>query len=94
MALTERGAIQMINDKERITQEKAEKIAQRIKEYVDEMDTLSDTSEFKIDSIEEKWGELESFTKQVYKEINDEIVRQYNEKRIVKLKKANTQRKG
>ena len=94
MALQERGVILMIKDKERITQEKTEKVARRIKEYVNEMDALSETSEFNIERIEEKWGELDSYTKRVYKEINDEIVQQFNEKGIIKSKKGNTPKRG
>lgn len=84
----------MIKDKEKIVQEKTEKIACQIKMYVDDIDSLSETNEFKIDSIERKWGELEEHTKRVYRELNDEIVRQYNEKGIIKSKKGSTQNGG
>ena len=94
MALIGRGAIQMIKNKEKIVQEKTEKLAKQIKTYVDELDNLSDSNEFNIDNIEKKWGDLEDYTKQVYKEINDEVVQQYNEKKIIKSKKENMPRKG
>ena len=41
----------MIKDKEKIIRENTEKIAQMVKTYVDEMDTLSDTDEFTIDNL-------------------------------------------
>ena len=78
----------MLKDKERIIQEKTEKLAVQLKNYVDAMDALSDTEGFTIDIIEERWGELEEFTRKVYKEINDEIIKHYSEKEIIKSKKG------
>ena len=40
----------VIKNKEDIFQEKTEKILDRIREYTEEMDALSDTSEFTIDT--------------------------------------------
>jgi len=87
------GVLYLIKNKEKIIQEQTAKITQQVKEYVEEMDALSDTSEFTIDNIEKQWGELEHLTRQIYKEINNEIVRQFNEKEIIRSKKGNMQRK-
>lgn len=77
----------MIKNKEQLIQDKSEKILTRIKEYVNEMDYLSNTSDFTIDRIEKMWGELGKYTEQVYNEINTEIIRQIDEKEMIKYKK-------
>ena len=84
----------MIKNKEKIIKDKAEKINKKVKTYVDELDRISGTDEFNIDTIEEKWSELDEYTKQIYKEINDEIIEQINEKEIIKVKKKNMKKKG
>lgn len=84
----------MIRNKEQLIQEKTDKIAQQVKVYVEEMNTLSEGNAFTIDMIEKKWEELDQFTRQIYREINDEIVRQLDEKQMIALKKENTQGKG
>lgn len=84
----------MIKNKDRIIQEKTDKLTKRLKSYVDEMDDLSETNEFTIDNIEARWGELEAYTQKVYREVNDEIVRQFDEREIIRSKKANTQKRG
>jgi len=83
----------MIKNKEKIIHEQTAKITKHVRDYVEEMDTLSETSEFTIDNIEKQWGDLEDATKQIYREINAEIVRQFNEKEIIRSKKGNMQRK-
>jgi hypothetical protein len=80
----------MIKEKEKIAEEKSEKISDRIKKYIEEMDNMSDTKRFNINKIESSWSELEKFTKEVFVELNEEIIRSYNEKDIIKLKKTNT----
>jgi uncharacterized FlaG/YvyC family protein len=77
----------MIKNKEKIIDEKTEKIYKKIQEYVNEMDSLSDTSDFTIDKIEKMWNELGEYTEKIYKEINNEIIRQIDEKRLKKKKK-------
>lgn len=83
----------MIKDKEKILQEKGDKILEQLKVYLENMDTLSDTNEFTIDKIESMWGELEVFTKQVYREINAEIIKQVDERDLITLKKKNMPKK-
>ena len=83
----------MIKEKERIITEKTEKIAQLVKNYIDEIDTLSETENFTIDMIEKIWGKLDESTKDIYKEIGREIIEQIDERKMIRLKKANTQRK-
>ena len=70
----------MIKNKEQIIQENTEKIAQLVKAYVEEMDTLSETKEFTIDNIEKLWGEMDDSAKEVYREISREVIAQINEK--------------
>ena len=84
----------MIKNKDKLIQEKTDKLALRLRDYVYEMDELSGTDEFSIDEIEKRWGDLENYTKQIYREINDEIISQLSEKGIIKSKKGNTQPKG
>jgi len=79
----------MLKNKEKIIQEKTEEITVQLKNYVDEMDNLSETDEFTISNIEAKWGLLEEITKQVYREINNEIIKNFSEKEIIKSKKVN-----
>ena len=83
----------MIKDKDKIIEEKTGKISQLVKIYVDEMDELSETDKFTIDSIEKMWGNLTESAKEVYMEINNEIIGQINEKEIIRSKKVNTKRK-
>ena len=78
----------MIMQKEQVKQEKAEQLSEIIKSYIDEMDDLSDTADFNIDSIEEKWTELVESTKLIYKEVNAQIIERINEKQIIKEKKG------
>ena len=84
----------MIKNKEAILQEKTEKFYESVKIYLEDMDTLSDTSDFTIDNIETKWGDLENTTKQVLREINEDMIRQINEKAIIEIKKKSTPKKG
>ena len=82
----------MLKNKERIIQEKTEQIALQLKSYVDEMDALSETDDFTIDIIEKRWGELEDLTRQVYRELNDEMISHFSEKAIIKSKKVSIPR--
>jgi hypothetical protein len=83
----------MIKNKEQIIQENTEKIAQLVKVYVEEMDTLSETKEFTIDNIEKLWEEMDDSAKEVYREISMEIIAQINEKEIIRSKKGSTKGK-
>ena len=84
----------MIKNKERLIQESAEKIFNKIAEYINKMDELSNTNDFTIDKIEKMWHELGERTKQIYKEINVEVIRQINEKELIKSKKKSICKKG
>ena len=88
-----RGAM-MIKEKDRIINEKTEKIAQLVRNYVNEIDTLSETENFTIDMIEKIWGKLDESTKDIYEEIGREIIEQIDERKMIRLKKANMRRKG
>jgi DNA replication initiation complex subunit (GINS family) len=79
----------MIRNKEIILQEKTDKLYEYVKEYINDLDNLSDTSDFTIDNIEKKWGSLENTAKQVLREINEDIISQINEKALIKSKKKN-----
>jgi len=79
----------VIKNKEKIIGEKAEKITQIVRQYVEGIDTLSETEDFTIDSIESRWSALDEHTKEVYRELNDEIIDQVNEKEIIRTKKEN-----
>jgi len=83
----------MIKNKEAILQEKTEKLYEYVKIYLDDMDSLSDTSDFTIDNIEKMWGDLEDTTKQVLREINEDMISQINEKAIIKAKKKSMPKK-
>ena len=83
----------MITQKEQLKQERAEQLGEIIKSYIDEMDDLSDTDDFNINSIEEKWAELKESTELLYKEVNAQIINQINEKQLIKQKKESTSRK-
>ena len=77
----------MIKDKEKIIHEKTEKIAEIVRNYVEEMNSLSVTDKFTIDNIEKMWESLEESAKEVYREISQEIIAQINEKEIIRSKK-------
>ena len=59
----------MIRNKDKLIQEKTNKLAGQLQNYFDEMDVLSDTDGFTIDEIEKRWGELENHTRQIYREL-------------------------
>jgi hypothetical protein len=84
----------MIMQKEQVKQEKAEQLSEIIKSYIDEMDNLSDSADFNIDSIEEKWTELVESTKLIYKEVNAQIIERISEKQIIKEKKGIRRERG
>ena len=84
----------MIKNKDIIIQENTEKIAQLVKTYVEEMDTLSETDKFTIDNIEKIWGDLDESAKEVYREISQEIIAQIDEKGIIRSKKESIKRRG
>lgn len=83
----------MIKNKEEIIKENTEKIAHIVKNYIDELDTLSETNSFTIDAIEKMWENMDSNTKEIYRELGQEMIAQIDEKKIIKSKKANTSRK-
>jgi len=83
----------MIKNKEKIIEDCSEKIIKEFKSYVEGMDSLSETDEFTVDNIEARWGELEEYMKQIYIDVNNEIIQQLNERSIIRSKKSNTKRK-
>jgi len=83
----------MIRDKERIIQEKTDKVSQIVKDYIEEMDTLSETDRFTIDNIEKLWEGLDKSTREVYKEIGREIIEKIDERKAIRAKKVSTKRK-
>ena len=83
----------MIKNKDKIIQEKTEKISELVKSYVNEMDVLSGTDDFTIDNIEKMWAGLDEKAREVYREISREIIEQINEKEIISLKKTNTKKR-
>ena len=83
----------MIKNKEELIQEKTEKIAEIVKNYVEEMDSLSDTDKFTIDNIEKMWENLDDSAKEIYREISQAVIAQINEKELIRSKKGNTKRK-
>ena len=78
----------MIMQKEKVKQENAEQLSGIIKNYIDEMDELSDSTDFTIDSVEEKWAKLVESTKLIYKEVNAQIIDRINEKQIIQKKES------
>ena len=83
----------MIKNKDKIIQEKTEKIFELVKSYVNEMDELSGTDDFTIDNIEKMWAGLDEKAREVYREISREIIEQIKEKEIISLKKTNTKKR-
>ena len=83
----------MIKNKETLIKEKVDEVANKLKNYIDDMDILSETGDFSIDRIEEKWEQLEESTRQIYRDTNNEIIKQFNEREIIRSKKGNTLRK-
>jgi len=83
----------MIRKKEVILQEKTKELYTHVKTYLDDMDNLSDTSDFTVDNIEKMWGALEDNAKQIIREINEDMISAANEKELVKVKKKNMPKK-
>ena len=84
----------MIMQKEQVKQEKAEQLSEIIKSYIDELDSLSSSTNFTIDNIEAKWTELVESTNRIYKEVNAQIIGQINERQIIQEKKGVCQERG
>lgn len=80
----------MIRNKDTILQEKSNKLYAYVKSYLDEMDSLSDTNDFTMNNIEKMWGSLEDTTKQIIRELNEDMISAVNEKEIIKVKKASS----
>ena len=83
----------MIKNKDEILHEKTEELYKFVKMYIDDMDSLSDTSDFTIDNIEKMWGDLEDTAKQIIREINEDMIRQLDEKATIKVKKKSMLKK-
>ena len=77
----------MIKNKEAILQEKTEKLYAHVKTYLDDMNNLSDSDNFTVDTIERMWGDLEDSAKQIIREINEDMISAVNEKQMIKIKK-------
>jgi len=82
----------MIKNKELILQEKTDKLYAHVKSYLDDMDSMSDTSDFTMDNIEITWGSLEDTVKQIIRELNEDMISAVNEKEVIKVKKKSMQR--
>jgi len=82
----------MIKNKELILQEKTDKLYAHVKSYLDDMDSMSDTSDFTMDNIEITWGSLEDTAKQIIREFNEDMISAVNEKEVIKVKKKSMQR--
>lgn len=82
----------MIKNKELILQEKTDKLYAHVKSYLDDMDSMSDTSDFTIDNIEIMWSSLEDTAKQIIRELNEDMISAVNEKEVIKVKKKSMQR--
>ena len=83
----------MIKGKETIIAENTEKMSRLVRDYVEEMDALSETGNFTIDRIEKMWESLGANAEEVYREVSRKVIEQIDEKKAIKLKKVNTQRK-
>jgi len=85
----------MIKNKEKMADEKSEKMQVRIKKYISDMEKLLDEKKFTIEAIEREWEKMEEYSKEVFREINEEIIRSStNEREAIKQKKTNTRSVG
>ncbi len=77
----------MIKNKDELIEAQSKLITERVSDYINEIDRLSDTDEFTIDNIEKIWSQLDTDTKQIYSEASAELVRQASEKKLIRKKK-------
>ncbi len=77
----------MIKNKDELIEAQSKLIMERVSDYINEIDRLSDTDEFTIDNIEKIWSQLDTDTKQIYSEASAELVRQASEKKLIRKKK-------
>lgn len=77
----------MIKDKEKIIECKSQLIVQKVTDYINEIDKLSDTDGFTIDHIEEIWEKLSEDTGKIYADTSTELMGYINEKEIIRKKK-------
>ena len=83
------GVSKMIKNKDQLIEEKKAELEKILTKYVDDMDKLSDTSEFTIDNLESMWEEVGIQTKEIYNAVNKEILNRIDEREMISQKKAN-----
>ncbi len=77
----------MIKNKDELIERQSKLITERVADYINEIDRLSDTDGFTIDNVEKIWSQLDTDTKQIYTKANAELVRQASEKELIRKKK-------
>lgn len=77
----------MIKDKEKLIECKSQLMAQKVTDYINEIDRLSDTDNFTIDHVEEIWKRLSDDTGKIYADTSTELLQYVNEKELIRKKK-------
>ena len=82
------------NDK-KISAETTSKIKSTIDTFLKNVDQAASSSRYGIptlDQIESAWGALENDTRKAYREMVSDVISEYDEKKIIKSKKPNTEK--
>ena len=77
----------MIEDKEKLIECKSQLIVQKVTDYINELDKLSDTDKFTINHVEEIWKKLSEDTGKIYADTSTELLQHVNEKELIRKKK-------
>lgn len=77
----------MIEDKEKLIECKSQLIVQKVTDYINELDKLSDTDQFTINHVEEIWKKLSEDTGKIYADTSTELLQHVNEKELIRKKK-------
>ena len=84
----------MIKGKEKLSAEKCRKLSQLMKKYIDDFDKLSESENFTIDEIESMLMSLNVESRDIYKETSSELISHLDERKMIRLKKKNMNKKG
>ena len=83
----------MIQSKNELVCEKSSKLGQLLAEYVEEMERLSESSDFIIDNIEKLWVGVDARAGEIFRETSSELIAKMDERKIIKVKKKSIKTK-
>ena len=81
--------IRMIRNKKEIEEKLIERLTQKAKEYVKNMDEKSDGEYYPIDVIEKDLVDIQKVSQEIFKETTEELINAIDEDKEIEKKKRN-----